>query len=301
MNKTDFLRFWKHHLRTTVPRALCFYILAPFAALWLFAGAAREAVLRSDTAALWLLPAAALAAVLNWAVYRAVRGRRPTLLVYAFGLLCLAAAAAIVHLAYPSDHYMVSALAAIAGALLLAGMLLFSFWCASRRNKFAHSTAVVLWVLLFLAGVAMAFQAARDIEVRAVSADTWIALISLALLILGACSPRILASRRRDAARRRKTGLAEGRIVQVVGETHLDRDDDLVTVNHCRVAYTVDGVPYEARAAVSRFDTRRFGRKNFIGRAVPVFYDPANPADAYVRKIDRHLFDAPEDGEESGG
>ena len=79
--------------------------------------------------------------------------------------------------------------------------------------------------------------------------------------------------------------------MQIVGETHLDRDDDLVTLHHARVQYTVDSVPYETRAGISLYAIRKFGRKRFIGRTVPVRYDPADPAHAYTDRIDRHFFD----------
>ena len=94
-----------------------------------------------------------------------------------------------------------------------------------------------------------------------------------------------------SAALLRATGLAEGRILQLIGETHLDRDDDLVPLHHARVQYAVDGTPYEARAAISLYAVRRFGRKRFIGRTVPVYYDPSDPAHAYTDRIDRHFFD----------
>ena len=302
MNKTDFLLFWKHHLRTTVPRVLFFYILLPFMVLMSLAEPIRGAVLRSDTAAFWILPAAALAVGLNWYIYSAVRKKRPSLLVYAYGALCLLIVTAVTHGAYPSDHRMTSTLAVIGGFLLIGCLFLFSYWLASRpgRTKFAHGAAVVIWVILFLILAAMVYDAARDIETGLVSVDTWITFAGILLFILAACAPWILSSRRKAAARNRKAGLTEGRIVQIIGETRLDRDDDLVTRNHCRVQYTVDHVSYEARAPISRFTTRRFGRKNFIGLKVPVYYDPENPADTYIKKIDKHIFDQLVTGPDAG-
>ena len=40
---------------------------------------------------------------------------------------------------------------------------------------------------------------------------------------------------------------------------------------------------------------RKFGRDAFIGRTVPVSYDPADPHRAYTDKIDRHFFDTPDE------
>lgn len=293
MNKTDFLLFWKHHLRTTVPRVLFFYILLPFMVLMSLAEPIRGAVLRSDTAAFWILPAAALAVGLNWYIYSAVRKKRPSLLVYAYGALCLLIVTAVTHGAYPSDHRMTSTLAVIGGFLLIGCLFLFSYWLASRpgRTKFAHGAAVVIWVILFLILAAMVYDAARDIETGLVSVDTWITFAGILLFILAACAPWILSSRRKAAARNRKAGLTEGRIVQIIGETHLDLDDDPVTQKHARIQYTVDGVPYETRAGITRYAIWKFGKAAFIGRKVPVSYDPADPASAVVSRIDRHFFD----------
>ena len=79
--------------------------------------------------------------------------------------------------------------------------------------------------------------------------------------------------------------------MQVVGETSLDRDGDLVTLHHARVQYTVDDVPYETRAEVTPYAVRSFERKAFVGRTVLVHYDPADPASAFADRIDRHFFD----------
>ena len=64
-----------------------------------------------------------------------------------------------------------------------------------------------------------------------------------------------------------------------------------MTENHARIRYAVDGVQYETRAEISRYTTRKFGRKAFIGQEVTVRYLPENPGDAYADRIDRHFFD----------
>ena len=257
-------------------KGLFFYVLVPALLLWLLAPAAGEAVRGSDPAAFLILLAALAVVGLNWRI----------------GSVFLLIVIIIESEALPADHRLKSTLAVIGGHLGMVSAFLFSLWCASpRRSKLAHSTAVVIWVILGLTLCLMIFQVARDIEVRCVSLDTWINIGSAVLFILAFNMPWILSARRRSASRRRATGLAEGRILQIIGETHLDRDDDLVTLHHARVQYAVDGTPYEARAAISLYAVRRFGRKRFIGRTVPVYYDPSDPAHAYTDRIDRHFFD----------
>ena len=273
-------------------KGLFFYVLVPALLLWLLAPAAGEAVRGSDPAAFLILLAALAVVGLNWRIGSVLRTERPSLLVFSYGFLCLLIVIIIESEALPADHRLKSTLAVIGGHLGMVSVFLFSLWCASpRRSKLAHSTAVVIWVILGLTLCLMIFQVARDIEVRCVSLDTWINIGSAVLFILAFNMPWILSARRRSASRRRATGLAEGRILQIIGETHLDRDDDLVTLHHARVQYAVDGTPYEARAAISLYAVRRFGRKRFIGRTVPVYYDPSDPAHAYTDRIDRHFFD----------
>ena len=271
---------------------LFFYVFVPALCLGLLAAPAGNAARGSDPAVFLMLLAAVGAVVLNWLVYSGLRGKRPPLLVYAYGAFCLLIVVIILFEALPSDHRLKSTLAVIGGHLGMASAFLFSLWCASpRKSKLAHSTAIVIWVLLGLTLCCMIFQVLRDIEVRCVSLDTWINIASTVVFIVAFNLPWILSVRRRSALRRRATGLVEGRIVQIVGETHLDRDGDLVTLHHARVRYTVDDVPYETRAGISLYAIRKFGRKVFIGRTIPVSYDPADPAHAYSYRIDRHFFD----------
>ncbi len=279
-------------LLKTILKKLFFYVFVPALCLGLPAAPAGNAARGSDPAVFLMLLAAAGAVLLNWLVYSALRGKHPPLLVYAYGAFCLLIVVIILSESLPSDHRLKSTLAVIGGHLGMASAFLFSLWCASpRRSKLAHSTAIVIWVLLGLTLCCMIFQVLRDIEVRCVSLDTWINIASTVVFIVAFNLPWILAVRRRSASRRRAAGLAEGRIVQIVGETHLDRDGDLVTLHHARVQYTVDDVPYETRAGISLYTIRKFGRKVFIGRTVPVSYDPSDPAHAYTDRIDRHFFD----------
>ena len=273
-------------------KSLFFYVLVPVLLLWLLAPVAGEAARRSDPAVFLILFAALGIVCLNWFLYSVFRGKRPSLLVFAHGALCLLIVLIVLSEALPSDHRLKSTLAVIGGHLGMASAFLFSLWCASpRRSKLAHSTAIVIWVFLGLTLCCMVFQVLRDIEVRCVSLDTWINIGSTIVFIAVFNLPWILAVRRRSASRRRAACLAEGRIVQIVGETHLDRDGDLVTLHHARVQYTVNDVPYETRAGISLYAIRKFGRKAFIGRMIPVYYDPADPAYAYTDRIDRHFFD----------
>lgn len=290
MNKTDTLRFLKK-VTVAAPRILFFYALVPCVLLLLLAEPIRAAALRSDVAAC-LLPLAALAAAgLNGAVYARLHRKAPPLLIPAYGMLWPLIIVILEYEAFPPVYPLTSTLAVIGGIFVLAALFLLSFWLAARRAKAAHSAAVALWVILFVVFCAMGYQVIRDIESRAAGPDTWISLGTLILMLLAACCPRILSAYRRSASRRRKAGLAEGTIVQIIGETRFDRDDDPVTRNHALIRYTVCGVPCETRADISRFTTRRFGKDAFIGRTVPVHYDPANPGDAYADRITRHLFD----------
>ena len=275
---------------------LFFYGLSPALILWLIVLPAGDAVRRSDAVVFPVLLAAAGVVVLNWFVYYAARKKRPTLLVFSYGTLCLLAVLILLAEALPGSHPLRSTLAVVGGHLAIASLFLFSLWCASRRNKAAHSAAVVIWVLLGLTLCFMIYSVIRDFEGRCVSLDTWINLGSICVFLLVFSMPRILSVRRRSALRRRAAGLAEGRIVQIVGETHLDRDGDLVTLHHARVCYTVGDVSYETRAEISAYAVRRFERKAFIGRSLLVHYDPADPASAYADRIDRHFFD-PQPGE----
>lgn len=291
MDRKDAQPSRKALLRHTILKGLFLYVLAPAAILWLMARPLGDAVRRAETAVFWILPAALGAVILNWLVYRLIRRKRPSMLVFSQGVLCLLAVVIILQEALPPIHAMTSALITSGAFLALLYAILLYFWFASRTTKFEHALAVLIRVLLDVLFVYMVYRIARDFESKLVSPDTWIAVGYLVMLIVGFSTPKILAAYRRSVSLRRKTGRAEGRIIQIVGETHLDRDDDAVTENHARIRYAVDGVQYETRAEISWYTTRKFGRKAFIGQEVTVCYLPENPGDAYADRIDRHFFD----------
>lgn len=290
MNRSDLLRSLKKGLSAS-PKILFFYILAPCIILRLLADPIGSAVLRSDGNAFLILLLVFAAVALNWLVYSRLRRKAPSHLVFAWGFLWLLFVVIIESEAFPAVYPLVSTLAVIGGVFTLAALFLISFWLAARRARAAHTAAVVIWVVLFLVFCAMCYQVIRDIESRSERPDTWIILATIILMLLTACSPSLLTAARRSASRRRKTGLAEGKITQIIGETRLDMDGDPSTRNYARIQYTVSGIPYETRADISRITTRRFGKEAFTGKAVPVHYDPSDPSEAFASRIDRHIFD----------
>ena len=46
-----------------------------------------------------------------------------------------------------------------------------------------------------------------------------------------------------------------------------------------------------SRRVFGPFNITGIGRDAFIGREIPVFYDPAEPEGAYAHRIDKHFFD----------
>ena len=77
----------------TAKRGICLvlYFLVPVLLLVLLAQPAGDAVRRSGTAAFLVMAAALGAVCLNWCVYMLIRRKRPTLLVFTHGILCLIA------------------------------------------------------------------------------------------------------------------------------------------------------------------------------------------------------------------
>ena len=296
-------RYLKPAFWIMILKGLVLYTLIPGLLLWFLAPQIAGAARSSAPAAFLMLLAVLAAVVLNWGVYRLVRQRRPSLLVFSQGIACVLTAAIIEYEALPAYERLASTLAVILGCLSLTFLYTLGFWFASRRSRPAHVIAVGLWIAIGVVGVFMLYQVIRDFESRIVSTDTWITVAVLAGVIVSAFGPRILDSARRARMRRRATGLAKGRIVQLVGETRLDRYDDQVTDYRARVQYTVDGADYETRAKISVFAMRWFGRKAFIGQELPVHYDPADPARAFTDRIDRHFFDdrIPNTGETDEG
>ena len=276
------------------------YALFPILCLSFLARPIGHAVRGSDTAAFLILLASLGAVGLNWFVYAAVHRKRPSLLVFAYGIFCMLV---IVIIEYEAllDTYgsILSTLSVIGGCLALTVLFLLSFWLASRRSKAAHSAAVVIWVIIGLVSVFMLYRILRDFESKTANEDTWISLVILAALIPAAFTYRIRSYARRRRARRRAVGLAEGKILQIIGETRLDRDDDLVTDYHALIRYTVGSADYQTRADIYGLTMRRFGKEAFIGHKIPVRYVPENPGEAYADRIDRHFFDQDRPGSET--
>lgn len=293
MDQADNPRSRKSLLGAMFLKGLFLYGLFPVLFLCIFAKPVGSAVRGSDAAAFLILLAALACVVLNWLVYAAVRRKRPSLLVFAYGTFCLLLTVIVGYEALPASAPVASTLALIGGCLALTGLFLLSYWFAARRSRAAHVIAVGLWIIIGIIAFFMAYQAIRDFETRNVTRDTWITIAILLALVPAAFIHRILSARRDTAFRRRTTGLAEGRILQLIGETRLDRDEDLVTDYHARVQYEVGGVSYETRADIAKITMRRFGKKAFVGQTIPVHYDPDSPSDAYSDRIDRHFFDQP--------
>jgi hypothetical protein len=291
MENTEMPRPGTALLLSKIAKCLLLYILVPGLLLWLLARPIGNAVRASDTSAFLILLAALGAVALNWLVYKLIRQKRPSLLVIAYGIFCLLAVVFVEHDALPGYASLTSTLAIIAGFLVLMSLLLASFWLAARNTKLTRVLAVGMRIAVGVILFFMAYQIIRDIEAENITRDTWITLGILIVTVLVRFSPRIISAVRRRKAENRATGLAEGRIMQIIGETHLDRDDDPVTLKHARIQYMVDGVPYETRADISDFTVRVLGKTALIGKKIPVPYDPANPADAHVSRIDRHFFD----------
>lgn len=291
MNRQDAINSLRSLFRTVVLKGLLLYVLFPLLCLLFLAQPVGTAVRGAESAAFLILLAALACVGLNWLVYFRVRRKRPSLLVFAYGAFCLLAVAVVEYDALPASAPVASTLAVIGGCLALAGLFLLSYWFAARRSRPAHVIAVGLWIMIGIVAFFMAYQVVRDFETRNVTRDTWITLVILLALIPAAFIHRILSARRSTALRRRAAGLAEGRILQIVGETRLDRDEDLVTDYHARVEYEVNGVSYETRADIAKITVRRFGKKAFVGQKIPVHYDPDSPACAFTDRIDRHFFD----------
>ena len=208
-----------------------------------------------------------------------------------FAVFCLLTGVVIWFETLSPDNSLRPLLAVLAGALVMAFLLLLSFWLARSSSRPAHAAAVVLWVLYILILLAMAFQVYQDIRNGLMSRDTWLTAGVLTAGVLGIFGRKILAAFRRKAFRNRTNHVVMGRIYQIMGETHLDLDGDPVTLCHALIDYAVEDKVYETRADISRSMIRKFGRDAFLGRPVSVFYNPLDPASAYTERIDRHFFD----------
>ena len=302
MNRYD---RWKKQIsvyRDRILKGLFLYALPLFLCLLILANPIGDAVRASDSAAFRILLAAFSAVVLNWVFYYFIHRKRPSLLVLGYGVFCLLLVAAIQYEALPGYYILSGTLAVICGCLILILMFLLSYWFAARRSRYAHVIAVGLWITIGLLAFSMIYHIARDIEARSVSRDTWINISVVFALILGAFGHQIHTSLQRSVSHRRATGMTTGKIVQIIGETHLDLDDDPVTDYYARIQYTVENIPYETRADIYELTVRRFGKKAFVGREITVHYDPLHPDNAFVNRIDRHLLDQPgsDSGQETG-
>ena len=274
-------------LAAAVVKTLFFYLAVPVLVFALLAGPIGNAVRASDAAAWWILLAVLGAVVLNWQVYALFRRRRPGLPVITHGILCLLATVLIETEALPGYHSLVSSLALAGGALALTVLLLFGIWCASFHNRAGRITSATVQVILGLTLCLVAYQIIRDIEIKKVTRDTW---LTLAIFLLAVNASWILFAFRRARFRNRTREVVPGRIVQVIGETSLDRDDDAVTRHYARVQFTVNEVTYETRASISRYMVRKLGREKLVGWVVPVYYNPEKPSEAFAKRIDADVF-----------
>ena len=275
-------------------KGLFLYAAAPFLCVLFLREPIGRAARESDAAAFGILFAALACVCLNWGVYVLIHRKRPSLPVFAYGVFCLLLTVILESEALPGSVSLASTLAVIGGCLLLLFLFLLSFWFAARPSRPEHAIAVGLRIIIGLIAFFMAYQVFRDFESRTVNRDTWISVAILAALIPAAFIRKIISAVRRAAARRRAVGLTTGRITQIVGETHLDLDGDAVTDYHVLIQYTVDDISYETRADIHKLTMRWFGREAFIGREVPVHYNPDHPGEAFVNRIDRHFFDQDE-------
>ena len=296
MNKSDLLQALKKFFLTVLPKFLLFYALAPALCVIFLRRPIGDAACHSGTVAFLVLLTTLAVVILNWLAYKTVQKKRPSLLVYSYGILCLLITAFIQHEALPTASALRTTLAMVCGSLALLFMLVLSHWFASfRSSKAALALAVGLRITFGVVLFFAVWQVLRDFEIRHATRDTWLTIGVLILMLLAAAAPRLRSAYRVHTLHRRATGLATGTLTRIIGETHLDLDDDPVTLFHCTIQYSVDGVPYETHADATRFTLRKYGKENFLGRKIPVCYDPSDPASSYVNRIDRHVLDYPKD------
>ena len=127
MDRTDTQRSRRIQLRNTILKGLFLYVLVPAAILWLLAKPLGNAVRQNESAVFWILPAALGVIVLNWMAYAAIRRKRPSLLVFSQGVLCLLAVVIILQEALPPIHNMTSALITSGAFLALVYAMLLYF------------------------------------------------------------------------------------------------------------------------------------------------------------------------------
>ena len=89
MNRQDAINAMKSLFRTVVLKGFLIYTLFPFLCLLLLARPIGNTVRSADSAAFLILLASLVCVGLNWLVYYLIRRKRPSLLVYAFGVFCI--------------------------------------------------------------------------------------------------------------------------------------------------------------------------------------------------------------------
>ena len=297
MNRSDMIRSLKSFFRLLFQKTLPLYILAPAVCLYFLRRPIGNAVRASGSAAYLILLAALAAVSVNWLAYAVLHRKQPSLLVYAYGVFCILLVHLIEYTALPAYTPLASGLAIVGGCLAFVFLFLLSFWLSDRNTRLSRVIAVGLWIAIGVIAFFMLTQILRDIEIKKVTSDTWFTLLILIALIPAAFAYKIRSAFRRSRFRRRATGLAAGYIVQLIGETRLDLDQDPVTDYHARIQYTVDDVLYETRAEIYKLTMRWLGKKALVGQEIAVHYDPANPGDAYADRIDRHFLDGLEQDE----
>ena len=103
MNRQDAVNSMKSLFRTVVLKGFLLYALFPLLCLLLLTRPIGNAVRGADSAAFLILLASLVCVGLNWLVYYLVRRKRPSLLVFAFGLFCLLAVAVVEYDTLPAS------------------------------------------------------------------------------------------------------------------------------------------------------------------------------------------------------
>lgn len=135
---------------------LVLYLLVPFLLLGLFAQLVSHAAPLSGQSVLLLLLAVLAVVCLNWFICYVIHRKRISLLLFAYGALCLLVVIIVLYNALPLVSETKPVLADIGGFLTLMILLLASFWLAACPSRPAHAAAVILRVFFGLILVALA-------------------------------------------------------------------------------------------------------------------------------------------------
>ena len=108
MDKSIMMRSIKAFPWKKVLKNICFYAIVPLLLLWVLAQPITDTVRLSNTAVFLILPAGFCFVALNWFVYRGIQKMRPSLLVFAHGILYLLAVVIIEHEALSTDSPLTS-------------------------------------------------------------------------------------------------------------------------------------------------------------------------------------------------